>query len=56
MLYCYVYVYLYTAELFPTPVRNQAVGFCALTAKLGGMTTMLLDLLRVSNTSLSWAG
>ena len=26
-------VYLYTAELFPTPVRNQAVGCCSLVAR-----------------------
>ena len=40
-------VYLFTAELFPTVARNQAVGVCALTAKLGGATTMLLDMLGV---------
>ena len=40
-------VYLYTAELFPTCTRNQSVGLCALMAKLGGITTMLLDLLKV---------
>eukprot|EP00092_Neocalanus_flemingeri_P000308 GFUD01000330.1.p1 GENE.GFUD01000330.1~~GFUD01000330.1.p1 ORF type:complete len:587 (-),score=99.35 GFUD01000330.1:144-1904(-) len=40
-------VYLYTAELFPTCIRNQSVGFCAFTAKIGGVTTMLLDLLKV---------
>ena len=40
-------VYLFTAELFPTVARNQAVGVCALTAKLGGVTTMLLDMLGV---------
>ena len=27
-------VYLYTAELFPTTVRNQAVGICSLVARL----------------------
>ena len=40
-------VYLYTAELFPTCTRNQAVGLCALMAKVGGVTTMVLDLLKV---------
>ena len=40
-------VYLYTAELFPTCTRNQSVGLCALMAKLGGITTMLLELLKV---------
>ena len=27
--------------------RNQAVGLCALMAKIGGITTMLLDLLKL---------
>jgi len=40
-------VYLYTAELFPTCIRNQSVGFCAFMAKIGGVTTMMLDLLKV---------
>ena len=40
-------VYLYAAELFPTCTRNQSVGVCALTAKIGGITTMLLDLLTI---------
>ena len=39
-------VYLYTAELFPTCIRNRAVGFCALMGRLGGITTMMLDLLK----------
>lgn len=39
-------VYLYTAELFPTCIRNQSVGFCAFMAKIGGVTTMLLELLK----------
>ena len=40
-------VYLYTAELFPTCTRNQSVGLCALMAKMGRITTMLLDLLAI---------
>ena len=32
-------------ELFPTCIRNRAVGFCALIGKLGGITAMMLDLL-----------
>ena len=40
-------VYLYTAELFPTCIRNQSVGFCAFMAKIGAVATMLLDLLKV---------
>ena len=39
-------VYLYTAELFPTVMRNRAVGFCAFVGKLGGITTMVLELLK----------
>merc|ERR1719239_2084990 len=40
-------VYLYTAELFPTTVRNQAVGICSLVARIGGITALLLDLTKV---------
>jgi len=39
-------VYLYTAELFPTSIRNQAVGACSLVARFGGITALLLDLLK----------
>ena len=40
-------VYLYTAELFPTTVRNQAVGICSLVARIGVITALLLDLTKV---------
>ena len=40
-------VYLYTAELFPTAVRNQAVGTCSLVARMGGISALLLDNLKV---------
>merc|ERR1712156_618345 len=40
-------VYLYTAELFPTTVRNQAVGTCSLVARMGGISALLLDNLKV---------
>jgi OCT family organic cation transporter-like MFS transporter 4/5 len=52
-------VFLYTAELFPTPIRchpttlstpgprNQAVGTCSLVARMGGITALLLDNLKV---------
>jgi len=40
-------VFLYTAELFPTPIRNQAVGACSLVARIGGVFALLLDNLKV---------
>jgi len=40
-------VYVYTAEMFPTVIRNQAVGTCSLVARIGGITSLLLDLLKV---------
>jgi len=40
-------VYVYTAEMFPTSIRNQAVGVCSLVARIGGITSLLLDLLKV---------
>jgi len=40
-------VYLYTAELFPTSIRNQAVGTCSLVARFGGISALLLDLIKI---------
>merc|ERR550539_1577935 len=40
-------VYVYTAEMFPTVIRNQAVGTCSLVARIGGIICLLLDLLKV---------
>jgi hypothetical protein len=37
---------VYTAELFPTVIRNQAVGVCSLVARIGGMLALALDLLK----------
>lgn len=39
-------VYVYAAELFPTSIRNQAVGTCSLVARIGGIICLLLDLLK----------
>jgi len=39
-------VYLYTAELFPTTVRNQAVGACSLVARIGAITALMMDPLK----------
>ncbi|XP_023325051.1 organic cation transporter protein [Eurytemora carolleeae] len=39
-------VYVYTAELFPTVIRSQAVGTCSLVARIGGITALLLDLIK----------
>ena len=30
-------VYLYTAEIFPTPIRASVLGICSMFAKLGGI-------------------
>ena len=40
-------VYVYTAEMFPTVIRNQAVGTCSLVARIGGIISLLLGLLSV---------
>ena len=44
---CFAIVYVYTAEMFPTVIRNQAVGTCSLVARIGGVISLLLDLLKV---------
>ena len=30
-------VFVFTAELFPTPVRNSAIGLCSTSARIGGL-------------------
>ncbi len=44
-VFCIFQVYVYTAELFPTGNRNSAIGFCSMTARLGTILSMLVDLL-----------
>ena len=44
---CFAIVFVYTAEMFPTVIRNQAVGSCSLVARVGGIVCLLLDLLKV---------
>lgn len=39
-------VYLYSAELYPTGIRNQAMGICSTVARLGGLLALLLGALR----------
>jgi len=38
-------VYVYTAEMFPTVIRNQAVGTCSLMARIGGLISFSFNLL-----------
>ena len=36
-------VYLYTSELFPTPIRSTAVGVCSTVARIGGIIALLME-------------
>ena len=38
-------VYVYTAELFPTVIRNTAIGACSTVARVGGMMAIMIGLL-----------
>ncbi len=42
---CFNVVYVYTAELFPTGNRSSAIGFCSMTARVGTVLSMLVELL-----------
>ena len=40
-------IYVYTAELFPTALRNYGIGICSSVARLGGIAAPMIGLLRV---------
>ena len=40
-------VYLYTAELYPTAMRNTAIGCCSTVARVGGVLALLMKALRI---------
>ena len=42
---CFAIVYVYTAELFPTVIRNTAIGACTTAAGLGGIMSIMIGLL-----------
>ena len=35
---CFAIVFVYTAEMFPTPIRNSAMGICSTVARLGALS------------------
>ena len=35
---CFAVVFVYTAEMFPTPIRNSAVGICSTVARIGALS------------------
>eukprot|EP00092_Neocalanus_flemingeri_P108291 GFUD01139069.1.p1 GENE.GFUD01139069.1~~GFUD01139069.1.p1 ORF type:complete len:563 (-),score=86.66 GFUD01139069.1:194-1882(-) len=45
-------VFVFTAELFPTPVRNSAVGLCSTFARIGGMLAPVVTGLAVYASSI----
>lgn len=45
-------VYVYTAEIFHTPLRNSILGFCSMTGRIGSIIAPQMPLLEVYMTSL----
>jgi len=42
-------VFIFTAELFPTPVRNSAIGLCSTSARIGGLLAPTIASLSSTN-------
>nr|CAB3266152.1 organic cation transporter protein-like [Phallusia mammillata] len=47
-------VYLYSSELYPTPLRGNGVGICSSCARLGGMASQLIFMLSQINNNLPY--
>ncbi|XP_040573548.1 organic cation transporter protein [Lepeophtheirus salmonis] len=43
---CFAIIYVYSAELFPTNIRNTAIGSCSCVARLGGVCAFIIGLLK----------
>lgn len=45
----YASIYTFTPELFPTVIRNTAMGFCSMIARFGGMAASIFMLYLVKD-------